>query len=309
MMSASTGSPAQTPAGDRPATWYLWYLAARPKTLPASVAPILVGTAVAIHEGGFHALAALMALLTALLLQIAANFANDALDFRRGADTPDRTGPARVTALGYVTAEAVLRATALTLALAVMSGLYLVWRGGWPFLLIGVLALVSAVAYTGGPWPLAYLGLGEVFVFLFFGLAAVSGTAYLQTLEVTTLSLAAAVPMGLMAICILIVNNVRDLEGDRRAGKRTIAVRIGDRASRREYVLLQILVLVIPFLLWAAGPLGPWASLTILAWPLFWRLWRQVGAWHGPKLNATLAGTGQATLAYSILFSLTLVLS
>ncbi len=291
-----------------PSTWQRWLLAIRPKTLPASVAPILAGTAVAIHEGGFHSLTAIMAMLTALLLQIAANLVNDALDFKRGADTPERTGPTRLVASGLISPEAMLRATALTLALATATGLYLVWRGGWPFLALGIFALVCAVAYTGGPWPLAYLGLGEVFVFIFFGPIAVTGTAYLQTLELTWLGILASVPMGLMAICILIVNNVRDLEQDRRANKRTVAVRIGDRASRREYVLLQQLVLAIPFFFWLHGWMNAWALLTVLAWPLFWQLWRQIGAWQGPRLNATLGSTGRATLVYSILFSLALIL-
>jgi len=307
-MTAPTRSSATTPER-HPSVLQAWYLAARPKTLPASIAPILVGTAVAIHEGGFHALTAAMALLTALLLQIAANFANDALDFRRGADTAERTGPMRVVASGLISPEAVLRATGLMLVLATLSGLYLVWRGGWPFLALGVFALVCAVAYTGGPWPLAYLGLGEVFVFIFFGPIAVTGTAYLQTMDLTWLALAASVPSGLMAICILIVNNVRDLEQDRRAHKHTVAVRIGDQASRREYVLIQQLTLIIPFVFWGVGWLNAWSLLTVLAWPLFWQLWRQIGAWRGAKLNATLGATGRASLVYSILLSIALVMS
>lgn len=301
----TTASPMSAPA---PSSRHRWFLAIRPKTLPASIAPILTGTAVAIHEGGFHLPTAILALLTALLLQIAANLANDALDFRRGADTAERTGPTRLVASGLISPEAMLRATALTLALATASGLYLAWRGGWPFLGLGIFALICAVAYTGGPWPLAYLGLGEVFVFIFFGPIAVTGTAYLQTLDLTWLGVLASVPMGLMAICILIVNNVRDLEQDRRANKRTVAVRIGDRASRREYVFLQQLVLAFPLFLWLQGQVNAWVLLTVLAWPLFWQLWRQIGAWQGPGLNATLGATGRATLAYSILFSLALVL-
>lgn len=307
MMTAPSRS-STPPPGAQPSIPKAWFLAARPKTLPASIAPILVGTAVAIHEDGFHAMTAVMALLTALLLQIAANFANDALDFRRGADTAERTGPMRVVASGLISPEAVLRATGLMLVLATLSGLYLVWRGGWPFLALGVFALVCAVAYTGGPWPLAYLGLGEVFVFIFFGPIAVTGTAYLQTMDLTWLALAASVPSGLMAICILIVNNVRDLEQDRRARKHTVAVRIGDQASRREYVLIQQLTLIIPFIFWGVGWLNAWSLLTVLAWPLFWQLWRQIGAWQGAKLNATLGATGRTSLVYSILLSIALVL-
>ncbi|HWV23108.1 MAG TPA: 1,4-dihydroxy-2-naphthoate polyprenyltransferase [Thermomicrobiales bacterium] len=298
-----------TTQATQPSAWYLWFLAARPKTLPASIAPIVLGTGVAIHEGGFHAPTAIMALLTALLLQIAANFANDALDFKRGADTPERTGPTRIVASGYVSVNAVLWATAVTLVLSILTGLYLVWRGGPPFLLLGLFAIVCAVAYTGGPWPLAYLGLGEVFVFLFFGPIAVTGTAYLQTLDLTLTSLAASIPSGLMAVCILIVNNVRDLEQDRRANKRTVAVRIGDGASRREYVLIQQLTLILPFLFWSFGWLNAWALLTILSWPLFWQLWRQIGERRGAPLNATLGATGRTSLVFNILLAVAFALS
>lgn len=295
------------PLAAQPA-WKLWLLAARPKTLPASIAPILVGTGVAIHEDGFHLPTALVALLTALLLQVAANFANDVLDYRRGADTAARTGPTRITSSGLVTPDAVLRATALTLALATLSGLFLVWRGGWPFLLLGIAALTCAVAYTGGPFPLAYLGLGEVFVFLFFGPIAVTGTAYLQTLDLTALALAASVPSGVMAIAILVVNNLRDLDEDARAGKRTIAVRIGPRNTRREYALMLGIALVTPLLFWAAGWLDAWVLLTLLAWPLGWALWRQISTRTGAALNATLGATGRASLALGVLLALALAL-
>jgi 1,4-dihydroxy-2-naphthoate polyprenyltransferase len=307
MMPAST-VPTATGSGQPPA-WKVWWLAARPKTLPASIAPIILGTAVASHEDGFHGPTALMAMLTAVLLQIAANFANDVLDFTRGADTAERTGPTRITSNGFVTPGTVLRATGVVLALATMSGLYLVWRGGWPFLVLGIAALICAVAYTGGPFPLAYLGLGEVFVFLFFGPIAVTGTAYLQTLDLTALSLAAAIPPGAMAIAILVVNNLRDLEQDERAGKRTIAVRIGRRNTRFEYGLMLQLTLAMPFVFWIAGWLNAWVPLTVLAWPLFGSLWRQVAVRAGPALNATLGATGRASLVFCLLLSIALILS
>jgi 1,4-dihydroxy-2-naphthoate polyprenyltransferase len=308
-MMTAPSVPAASDANQPPA-WKLWWLAARPKTLPASIAPILVGTGVAIHVDGFHALTALLALLTALLLQTAANFANDVLDFKRGADTAERTGPTRITSSGLVTPEKVLWATGIALALATLTGLYLVWRGGWPFLVLGIAALVCAVAYTGGPFPLAYLGLGEVFVFLFFGPIAVTGTAYLQTLDLTALSIAAAIPSGAMAVAILVVNNVRDLEQDSRAGKRTVAVRIGRKATIREYVLMLQLTLLVPFVFWLGGPgwLNAWALLTVLAWPLFWDLWRQIPTRTGPALNATLGATGRASLVFSVLLFIALIL-
>jgi 1,4-dihydroxy-2-naphthoate polyprenyltransferase len=296
-------------AMERPSTFRIWYLAARPWTLPASLAPIIVGSAVAWHEGGFHALTAMMALLTALLLQIAANFANDALDFKKGADTDERVGPTRITSAGYVSYEGVMRATFLTLGLAVLTGLYLVYRGGWPFLLLGIFALVAAVAYTGGPFPISYLGLGEIFVFLFFGLIAVTGTAYLQTGEVTALSLWSSLIPGALIVGILVVNNYRDLEGDRAVNKRTVAVRIGPRNTRLEYALMLLVTALTPLVFWAVGWLDTWALLTLLAWPLLWQLWRQVTTLHGPALNKTLGMTGRVAVAASVLFSIALVLS
>jgi 1,4-dihydroxy-2-naphthoate octaprenyltransferase len=303
-MSIPTGT-----MSERPSTFHIWYIAARPWTLPASVAPILVGSAVAWHEGGFHPLTAFLALITALLLQIAANFANDAIDFKRGTDTPDRVGPTRITSAGYVTYDQVMRATAITLGLAVLTGLYLVYRGGWPFLLLGLAAVICAVAYTGGPFPISYLGLGEVFVFIFFGLIAVTGTAYLQTGNFTALALAASIPSGAMNVGILIVNNYRDLEGDRIANKRTVAVRIGPEKTRIEYQVMLLATMAVPFLFWAVGWLNAWALLTVLAWPLFWQLRQQIHTLRGPALNKTLGMTGRTSLVFSVLFSIALVLA
>lgn len=296
-------------AAERPSTFRIWYLAARPWTLPASLAPIIVGSAVAWHEGGFHAPTALMALLTALLLQIAANFANDAIDFKRGTDTDERVGPTRITSAGYVSYGGVMRATALALGLAVLTGLYLVVRGGWPFLLLGLFAVIAAVAYTGGPFPISYLGLGEIFVFLFFGLIAVTGTAYLQTGDVTALSLWASLIPGALIVGILIVNNYRDLEGDRVAGKRTVAVRIGPEKTRLEFAVMLLITAVTPLAFWAAGWLDAWALVTLLGWPLLWALWRQITSLRGPALNRTLGMTGRVAVAASVLFSIALVLS
>lgn len=303
-MSIPTGTMAE-----RPSSFHIWFIAARPWTLPASVAPILVGSAVAWHEGGFHLPTALVALLTALLLQIAANFANDAIDFKRGTDTEARVGPTRITAAGYVTYDQVMRATFITLGLALLAGLYLVYRGGWPFLLLGAAALVCAVAYTGGPFPISYLGLGEVFVFLFFGLIAVTGTAYLQTGELSALALAASIPSGAMNVGILVVNNYRDLEGDRIANKRTVAVRIGPEKTRIEYAVMLAATMVTPFVFWAVGWLNAWALVTVLSWPLFWQLWRQMMTLHGPALNRTLGMTGRTSLVFSVLFAIALVLA
>jgi 1,4-dihydroxy-2-naphthoate octaprenyltransferase len=290
-------------------TWKVWWLAARPKTLPAAIAPVIAGSAVAIHERGFHLPAAVAALITALLLQIAANFANDAIDFRKGSDTAERAGPTRVTAGGLLSADAVLKATGVTLALAAVCGLFLVWRAGWPFLLLGGAAIVCAVAYTGGPFPISYLGLGELFVFLFFGLLAVAGTAYVQTLQLTWLALAVSVPIGALAVGILIVNNLRDIPTDTAAGKRTLAVRIGARNTQYEYGLILLIAMAAPPALFLAGWLSWSWLLTLLAWPLFYRLWQAIRSTTGPALNPSLGKTGKALLLFSVLLSASLVIS
>lgn len=296
-------------AAARPSTFQIWYLAARPKTLPAAVAPIIVGTAVAVRESAFVWWVALLALVTALLLQIAANFANDAIDAKKGSDTADRTGPTRITSAGYVSYYQVMNATWITLALAMCTGIPLLIRGGWPFVALGVASLVCAVAYTGGPFPISYLGLGEIFVFLFFGLIAVTGTAYLQTSELTALALAASIPPGAMIVGILIINNYRDREQDARVNKRTVAVRIGPKNTRIEYYLMLGLTLVSPFVFWALGWLNAWALLTLLSLPMFRQLIHQVQTLQGPPLNQTLGFTGKTALAHSLLLGAALVLS
>ncbi len=288
--------------------WRTWVLAARPKTLPAALTPVVTGTAVAFHDEGVHWPSALLALITALLLQIAANVANDALDFRRGADPVERIGPVRVTASGLVSSRTMLSATAVLLLLATATGLPLAIRGGWPMFLIGAAAIVCAVAYTGGPFPLGYLGLGEVFVFAFFGLAGVAGTAYVQTLDLTGLALTASVPIGALAAGILVVNNLRDLRTDARAGKRTVAVRIGERWTRREYKALVLIALATPPILWSAGWLGWWWLITLAWLPVAGRLWSDISFRSGKQLNATLGDTGKGLLLYGLLLSCALVL-
>ncbi len=290
-------------------SWEVWFLASRPKTLPAAVAPVIAGTAVAIHEGGEHWPTAILAMITALLLQVVANFANDVFDFRRGADTSERVGPTRVTASGLVSATAMMRATTVVIGLAILTGLPLVIRGGWPVLVLGLAAIVCAVAYTGGPFPLAYLGLGEIFVFIFFGLVAVAGTAWLQTGEVTALAIGVSVPVGALAVAILIVNNLRDIDTDRAAGKRTIAVRLGERGTRMEYAAMLLIAGAAPILFWTAGWLNWSVVLTIAWWPFGASLWNQVSVRTGPALNPTLGNTGRALLFYSVVLATSLMLS
>ncbi len=287
----------------------VWLLAARPKTLPAAVAPVVVGTAVAWSEGGLIPWAAAAALAVALLLQIAANLANDVFDYRRGADTAHRLGPPRVTQSGLVPPSHVLMATAVVLGGAVLAGLPLVWRGGWPFLALGLLAILSALAYTAGPAPLGYIGLGEVAVFAFFGLVAVAGTAYVQTKDLSWLAIAAAVPVGWLVTAILVVNNLRDIETDRRAGKRTLAVRLGDAATRVEYAALIAGAYALLPAYWLLGLISIWWWLPWLTVPLAVPLVRRVARESGPALNAALADTARLQLLFSILFAGSIVLT
>lgn len=287
-----------------------WMLAARPKTLPAAVAPVVVGTALAIHDGSFRLLPALAALLGALLLQIGVNLANDYFDHVKGVDTHERRGPVRVTQSGLIAAEHVRLAMLVVLALSAVVGVYLIFEGGWPILAIGAASILSALAYSGGPFPLASHGLGDVFVFIFFGLAAVCGTYYVQARDLTPLVVLAAVPVGLLITAILVVNNYRDIESDRRAGKRTLAVMLGERGARLEYVLLLIVSYVVPAGLVAAKMLEPWGLLALLSLPLAVPLIRAMyGPNEGPIMNKTLAGTARLALVFSLLFSAGILLA
>lgn len=291
----------------------LWWLAARPATLPAAVAPVLVGTAAGLADlggaGTLRPLPFLAALVGALLIQVGTNFANDYSDFHRGADTHERMGPTRVTQAGLLTPAQVRRAIGVTFAAAVLVGAYLVWVGGWPIVAIGVASIVCALAYTGGPWPYGYHGLGDVFVFVFFGLVAVCGSAYLQTGAVSRLALLAAVPIGLLVTNILVVNNLRDLPTDRAAGKRTLAVRIGDRATRWQYALIAVVAYAVPAALLATGGTGWWVLLPWLTIPLAVRAVRDVlGGLSGRELNRMLARSGQLQLLYGVLLAAGLIL-
>ncbi|RME47470.1 MAG: 1,4-dihydroxy-2-naphthoate polyprenyltransferase [Chloroflexi bacterium] len=286
-----------------------WALAARPKTLPAALAPVVVGTALAYRDGAFSALPALAAAVGALLIQIGVNLANDYFDYVKGVDTSDRVGPTRVTQSGLIPPEQVRRGMLITFGLAAAVGLYLVAVGGWPILVIGVASIVSAVAYTGGPYPLGSHGLGDLFVFLFFGLAAVAGTYYVQALTLTPVAMVSAVPMGTLATAILVVNNLRDIETDRRAGKRTLAVMIGERATRLEYVFLLAVAYVTPLWLWLGGHGPAWVLLPWASLPLAVRVTRMITrGTRGPALNVALARTAQLELVFGLLFAAGLVL-
>jgi 1,4-dihydroxy-2-naphthoate polyprenyltransferase len=283
-----------------------WVAGARPRTLPAALAPVLVGSGAAAALDGFRLVPALLALVVALALQVAVNYANDYSDGRRGTDA-DRVGPMRLVGSGAAPARQVLLAAALSFGVAAVAGLALAALSSWWLVAVGAVCIAAAWTYTGGPLPYGYRALGEVFVFVFFGLVAVVGTTYVQTLAVEGLALAASVPVGLLIVAILVVNNLRDIDGDAAVGKRTLAVLLGDRATRLCYVGL----LVVPFLgIAAIGVVRPWALLGLLAAPLTVRPARTVlRGGRGPALIAALAGTGVLTLATGVLFALGLALS
>lgn len=302
------------PDRPRPSALGTWWLAIRPATLPAAVAPVLVGLGAALGSGAsFRVDTALGCLAVALLLQVAANLANDLSDFRRGADMPERVGPTRVAASGLVTTRRLEVAIALVVAAAGIVGLYLVVVGGPALLGLGILAVISALAYTGGPWPYGYRGLGEVFVFIFFGLVAVVGTAYLQALDLAPLYWLAALPVGALVTAILVVNNLRDLPTDRLAGKRTLAVIFGDRFTKAEYVGLCLVAAVVPVVIVVAGLAAPSALLPLLALPLAIPPMREVlgvaDRSDRRRLNPALGATARLSLAYAGLFAVGLAIS
>jgi 1,4-dihydroxy-2-naphthoate polyprenyltransferase len=300
--------PASLASPERAASLSAWLLAARPKTLPAAVSPVLVGCAVAWAGRSFDLITAVAAFAVALLLQIGANLANDVADFHRGADSVDRLGPLRVTQGSLIAPRQMIFATALVLAAALIPGLYLVWRGGPVLAVLGLLAILAAVTYTAGPKPFGYLGLGEFFVFLFFGPVAVVGTAYAMMRVITPSGVMASIPIGCLITAILVVNNLRDIDTDREAGKRTLAVRIGRESSRREYASLMIVAYATPVIMWLSGLTGPWPIIAWVTAPLAIMLVRQVWVVSGRGLNRVLAGTARLCLLFAIALSVGIVL-
>ena len=283
----------------------LWLLAARPRTLPAAVAPVLVGTALAGTEGHFHAARFVCALIGSVFIQIGTNLANDYSDARRGADTDDRLGPVRVTAGGLMPPRQVLIGTYVAFGVAVAAGIYLTAVAGWQLLLVGAASIAAGVLYTGGPRPYGYEGLGELFVFLFFGIVAVVGSYFVQTRHLEGAAFGLAVAVGLLAAAILMVNNIRDIDTDRRAGKRTLAVKLGRTRARQLFAASVWLAFLVPPLVWAAGALSAWLLLPLLAVPLALPLVRTVQARaDGPSLNGALADTGRLLAIFSILLAI-----
>lgn len=292
-----------TPADSNPSGLRVWVLAARLPTLTAAIAPVAVGTGVAVHDEVFSLVPALAALLGALAIQVGANLANDVSDFRRGADTAERIGPPRVTQLGLLSQRQVLTAMWVAFGVATLAGVYLTAVAGWPVVAAGVASILAAIAYTGGPWPFGYRGLGEVFTFVFFGLVAVAGTYYVQAEALSAGAIAAGVPVGLTVSAILIVNNVRDIRTDAAAGKRTLAVMLGRRLSRWQFSLTLALAWLTAVALWPID-FGPQALLALLALPLAIGPLRAVlRSEDGPTLNAALRATARLHLAFGLLIA------
>lgn len=282
-------------------------MAARPKTLPAAASPVVAGSAVAFWEGGFHSGPALAALMAALLLQIGANLANDVYDYHRGADDLERLGPMRVTSAGLLSPSQVVTGMWIVFGLAALLGVYLAIAAGWVVVLIGLASILAAVAYTGGPFPFGYYGLGDLFVFIFFGPVAVVGTYYVQAKGVSAGALWASLPMGLLTVAILVVNNLRDIETDRKAGKRTLAVRLGVKDTRIEYVICLAGAFLSLLLMWVTGalPVGVLLAWITIPWAL--SLVRMIYSLAGRPLNKALAGTGQLELIFALLLAVGLV--
>jgi 1,4-dihydroxy-2-naphthoate polyprenyltransferase len=277
-------------------------MAARPRTLPAAIAPVLVGTSLAIRYGTFHPIAFIAALLGAILIQIGTNLSNDYSDARRGADSDERIGPVRVTAGGLVPPRQVLIATYLTFAAAVLCGAYLIAVAGWALLAVGAASILAGVLYTGGPRPYGYEGLGEVFVFLFFGLVAVTGSYFVQRRSLPWQAFVLAVPVGLLISAILVVNNARDIDTDRRAGKRTLAVRLGRERTRVLFGAMIAVAFVTSWVPWFAGALSPWLFVTAAAAPLAVGVVQTVRTHaDGPSLNEALARTAKLALIFCLL--------
>ena len=288
-----------------PSSFGKWLAAIRPKTLWAAVAPVVIGVAMAVDAGQFHLLAAVLALIGALCIQIGTNFYNDFADFEKGADSPERKGPVRVTQAGWIKPDTLKKATWFVFGLSVIAGAYLMWRGGWPIVLIGVLSILSGIMYTAGKYSLAYIGLGDIFVLIFFGPVAVGGTYYVQALAITPSVLISGLAPGLLAVAILLVNNIRDQQEDRVAGKKTIVVRFGRRFGIFCYAFCIVGASCIPVVLYFEEPVHHWALLaSLILVPGLVYLRKLIQTPPSPLLNPLLGATARLLIIYSVVFSI-----
>ena len=287
----------------------VWCMASRPKTLPAALAPVLIGSAMALADGAAHLWSALAAAGGALLIQIGTNFTNDYLDFKKGVDQSDRLGPTRVTQAGLVTPNAMKRAIVIAFGLAFLLGIYLVYRGGWPIVIIGLSSITFGVLYTAGRFSLSRTGLADIFVLFFFGPVAVGGTYYVQALQIDSNVIISGLAPGFFSMAILTVNNLRDIDTDTRAGKKTLPVRWGRTFARIEYLILVILASVVPLILTLRAHNHYYSLAAVLVIPAALPSIKTVfTSVDGPALNNTLASTGRLLLLYSVIFSVGWVL-
>jgi 1,4-dihydroxy-2-naphthoate octaprenyltransferase len=280
--------------------WRIWWLASRPKTLSAAIAPVLVGSAVAFSADGFIFVAAFAALLVGLLIQVGTNFYNDYADFARGADTAERLGPMRVTQSGLLAPQTVRQGAIFTFSMAGLIGAYLIWLAGWPVALIGLAAILAGLAYTAGPWPLAYNGFGDLFAWIFFGFVAVCGTAYVQLRQVPFMGWMGGLALGAMITALLAVNNIRDIGTDRSAGRRTIPVIFGRNGGLIEYGFCLITAYLTPMFVFITFRQVLWYLLPIVTLPEAIRLFRFIQVTEGRSLNKALAGTARLVLWYGV---------
>jgi 1,4-dihydroxy-2-naphthoate octaprenyltransferase len=284
-------------------------MACRPATLTAASAPVLVGSAVAFREDQLKPDAAAAALLGALLLQVGSNLANDAFDFEKGSDTHERLGPPRAAQMGLLTPAQLRQGMWVVFALATLVGVYLTWIAGPAVVAIGLISIVSAIAYTAGPFPLGYNGLGDVFVLIFFGFMAVCGTTFVQAGSILPLAWWAALPIGALATTILVVNNVRDLPTDVKSGKRTLPVRFGRAAGVAEYALLLAVAYGVPLLLWLQSEMGPLVALPLATLPISLALFQKLRANSGRALNAVLVASARVLFVFGVLFAIGIVIA
>jgi 1,4-dihydroxy-2-naphthoate polyprenyltransferase len=289
--------------------WRIWLSAVRPQTLAAAFVPVVTGASLAWHHDSFHTSASLVALFCALFIQVGTNFANDYFDFKKGADTEDRLGFTRATAAGLIQPEAMLKATFIAMGIAFLAGLYLVWIGGWVIFWIGLFSIIFGILYTGGPFPLGYNGLGDLFVFLFFGFIAVMGTYYVNALEWSIESFWISMPVGALCVNILVVNNLRDINQDRITGKKTLGVLFGEFVLKAEYLVMLLIAISTLLILYIVFDYNQTVFLPLLALPL--AILQLKSVWfHSDKsiLNKTLERTAQFMVLFGILFSISILL-
>lgn len=285
-----------------------WILASRPKTLLAAFVPVIIGSAIAYHDGMFKPISSVIALICAILIQVGTNFTNDLFDYLSGKDTHIRLGPTRVLASGLITVNEMKLGIFLTFLITFLIGLYLVFTAGWIVLLIGILSIIAGIGYTAGPYPLAYNGLGDIFVFVFFGIIGTVGTYYVQTLEVTAFVFWASIPVGSLITNILVINNYRDIDEDKSNGKNTLAVKLGERFTQMQYIVFMVLSYAVLIIVYITFKQTIWVFLPLLTLPLSLRLIKMIFTLKGKDLNKTLELTAKLSAIYGILFALGIIL-